>query len=209
MVKNPFIKSKPKVTFYETCKEIPLYNFQKYLETSDLRYFTKEFVEHKDLHDIMTRLFGEWLELTKNNAVINRFAKMHKMMKLDVKYRTVTTILKAIYNHRLGQKELDELIAQLKLWGYTLNRNKDLFEQLDTINNRLQNLRTQYEMLEIELAKEDKKESQSIEKQLIIVSKGLELNYPLKAKEITLFEWWEYQQLLKQRQIELKKQRKK
>ena len=202
-------KSKPKVTFYETCREMPLHNFQMYLQTSDLRWFTKEFVEHKELKEVMTRLFGEWLELTKNNTVVNRFAKMHKMMKIDVKYRTVLTLLQAIYNHKLGKDELDELTDQLKQWGYTLNKNNDLFEQLEKIQNRIQNLKTQYEMLQIELEKEDKKESQSIEKQLIIVSKGLELNYPLKAKEITLYEWWEYQQLLKQRQTELKKQRKK
>lgn len=194
--KEIFIK---KAKLYTTCREMPLHNFSMYLETNDLLWFSVDHKESDELKEAMTTFFTEYIELTKNKSITNRFVKMHKMMKIDVKYRSVSILLKAIYNHKLGKVELEELIEELRKWGYKVYKEKDLFLQIETIHNRIQNLKTQYEILQIELDKEGKKESVSIEKQLIAVAKSLELNYPLKAKEISVLEWIEYQNMLKEK----------
>ena len=67
---------------YRKCDEMPLWNFQKYLETNDLKYFTKELKEVKGLDNVMNDFFVEYLELTQNNAVYQRFSKIYKLLKL-------------------------------------------------------------------------------------------------------------------------------
>lgn len=175
---------------------MPLYNFQKYLETNDLRWFTKEFKDHKSLNDVMTNFFGEYLELTKNQKAINRFGVMFKIMRLTAKYNTVMLLLKTLYNFpKNGNiKQFEELIHQLDKWNYRIDRSKDVFEQLEKISNRVQGIKTQLDLLQDELKQEDAKESVTIESQLISVSRILELGYRLNPKEITVLEWHEYQE---------------
>lgn len=201
ILKKIFIK-KPKI--YTSCKEMPLYNFKMYLNTSDLIWFSKNGKRYKNLDDAMITFYDEYLDLTNNRQVKIRFSKILRMQKLDVKYMNVTILLRHIYNHKLGKKELQESVDALAKWGYKLNKNKDLFDQLEKIYNRIQNLKTQYELLKLEVEKDDKKEGISLERQIILVSKGLELGYRIDDKAITVYEWHEYQELLKERQKDLK-----
>lgn len=184
---------KPKITFYDKCENMPLWNFQKYLETNDLRYFTKEFKEHKDLNDIMINFFGEYLELTKNQTVINRFELMHKIMRLQSKYNTVSLILKALYNYPTFCKieKFTELVKELEKWNYRIDRSKDIFTQLEKISNRLQGILTQIELLEDQIKPEGEKESKSIESQILSVTRALDLRYQINSKEITVSQWVE------------------
>jgi len=183
------------VNIYKKCDEMPLWNFQKYLETNDLKYFTKELKEVKGLYLVMNDFFAEYLELTQNNSVYQRFGKIYKLLKLEGKYNCVSLILKSLYNYDKGLNidTFHALTWELEKWHYKIDRSKDIFSQIESINQRLQNVKTQIEVLQLELKKDDQQESQSIESQLISVSRILELKYKLDAKEITVKEWVEYQ----------------
>lgn len=195
-----------KPTIYDCCDNMPLWNFQKYLESNDVKYFTKEHKYHKDLPDIITAFFGEYLELTKNQKIIIRFERLHKIMRLTVKYNTVSLILKTLYNYNKGLdfEIFKQLVEELQKWNYKIDKNKDIFEQLEKIYNRIQGIKTQIEVLEDELKDEDVVESSSIDGQLISVSRCLDLKYQLNAKEITVLQWIEYQKqadlIIKERQ---------
>lgn len=202
-LKKIFVK-KQEPKMFTSCKEMPLYNFKMYLDTQDLIWFSKDGKRYDELNVAMTDFFDEYIDLTNNQKVRLRFVKMQKMMKLDIKYMGVNLLIRAIRNHKLSKKELEENIASLRLWGYKIYKELDLFQQLDKIENRVKNLRTQYEMLQIEIEKDDKEESTSLERQLIIVSKGLELGYKIDLKTTTVYEWHEYQQILKERNNEVK-----
>jgi len=183
------------VNIYKKCDEMPLWNFQKYLETNELKYFTKELKEVKNLHLVMNDFFVEYLELTQNNAVYQRFSKIYKLLKLEGKFNCVTLILKSLYNYDKGLdiEMFHQLTWELEKWHYRIDRSKDIFSQIESINQRLQNVKTQIEVLQLELKKDDQQESQSIESQLISVSRILELKYKLDSKEITVKEWIEFQ----------------
>jgi hypothetical protein len=86
-----------------------------------------------------------------------------------------------------------QLTWELEKWHYRIDRSKDIFAQIESINQRLQNVKTQIEVLQLELKKDDQQESQSIESQLISVSRILELKYKIDAKDITVKEWIEFQ----------------
>lgn len=188
-----------KITFYDKCENMPLHNFQMYLKTNDLRYFTMEFKDHKSLNDVMNAFFAEYLELTKNQKVVQRFGLMFKIMRLTAKYNTVMLLLKTLYNFPKNGNisQFEELIHQLDKWNYRIDRSKDVFEQLEKISNRVQGIKTQLDLLNDELKEDDKGEAATIESQLISVSRCLELGYRLNPKDITVLEWHEYQEQAK------------
>jgi len=197
---------KTKITFYETPESMILDNFIQYLKTKDLRYFTKEHKNHKDLDRVMTEFFGHYLKLSKNNSVINRFGIVHNILKYTAKYNTVSLILKALYNYPKDAdiKQFKVLIEQLEKWNYKIDKEKDVFRQLESISNRLQGIKTKIALYEAELHDEDTTEATTIESQLISVARILELKYRLNKKEITVAEWVEYQnqatEVIKQKQ---------
>lgn len=207
-LKNIF---KTKITFYDKCENMPLYDFQMYLKTNDLRYFTKEFKHHKSLNDVMNAFFAEYLELTKNQKVVQRFGLMFKIMRLTAKYNTVMLLLKTLYNFPKNGNitHFEELIHQLDKWNYRIDRSKDVFEQLEKISNRVQGIKTQLDLLNDELKEDDKGEATTIESQLISVSRCLDLGYRLNPKEITVLEWHEYQEQAKKLLREREKQQSK
>ena len=82
-------------------------------------------------------------------------------------------------------------------WDYKISIDKDVFEQLEKINNRIQGIKTKIDMLSSEMKKEDKKESININSTLIDISRVLELKYQLKANELTVSEWIEYKKQAK------------
>src|SRR5690606_8941893 len=98
-----------------------------YLESNDLRWFTKEFVNAPDLDKAMDSFYGDMLELTGNHEILNRFTKMFKVMKLRGKYNSVSLLLNAIYNYppELGAERLNELIDELAKWNYKIDPKKD------------------------------------------------------------------------------------
>lgn len=195
ILKNIFIKKQTKTKSYSyfTTEEISLYNWSKYLETQDLKYFNSELEDTKDNKDAMYAVFGEYLELTENRTVTARFGKMHKIMKLQSKYETVSLLLKAIYNYKkeYGMEQFNEFVEQLAKWNYKIDKNKDVFKQIETISARIQGIKTQIELLEIDLKKEDNKEVSNIDSDIITVGRMLELKYKIDKKETTLKEWIE------------------
>lgn len=186
---------KPKITFYEHPSKMPLYSFIQYLETRDLKFFTKEHKEHKDLFDIMTAFFGHYIELSKNNSIVNRFGIIHDIMRYKRKYDTVDLLVKTLFNfpERGDIEQFRSFIEQLTLWNYKVDTKKDIFSQLETIHTRIQGIKTKISLLEDQLKEEDAKTVITIEAQLISVERTLELRYKLNTKEITVLDWIEYQ----------------
>jgi len=179
---------------YKNCEELPLWNFQKYLETNDLKYFTKNLKPQKGLDKVMTNIFDEYMTLSKNQSMFQRIYKSSKIMKLEGKYNCVMLLLKCLYNYEhTNLTKFNELVNELEKWNYRIDRTKDIFSQIEVISQKVQNIKTQIEVLVIELKKDDNIESQSIEKQLITVGRILELKYKLNSKEINLKEWIELQ----------------
>lgn len=198
LLKKIFVKET--ITYYDSAETLPLINWIKYFETQDLTYFNDKRKKSKDNEQAMVQCFNDYIKISKNHDILRRFGKLHKIMKLQGKYNSVMMLCNAILSYKdvKNMEVFTELVNSLEAWNYKIDRKKDVFEQVLKVSKRVQGIKTQIELLEIELKKDDDKEAKSIERQLIVVSKGLGLNYRLKAEEITLKEWLEYQNELKE-----------
>lgn len=195
-IKN-LVKKKPE--YYLQAKEMLLWNYLQYLETNDLRYFSdyhnKKNVKEPRidlLEQSMTAIYGEILEITKRFEVLEKFRKTHKILKNKVKYNAVMDLIKSIYefDNNLGREILLEKVEMIRRWGYKINQDKDLFEQLDKIAKGLQAIKTEVEVLESELIKENKNEKVSFEKERLSIEMGLELKIHIDPMKDSVERWF-------------------
>jgi len=191
------VKNKPE--YYIQAKDMLLWNYLQYLETNDLRYFSdyhnKKNVKEPRidlLEQSMTAIYGEILEITKRFEVLEKFRKTHKILKNKVKYNAVMDLIKSIYefDNNLGREILLEKVEMIRRWGYKISQDKDLFDQLDKIAKGLQAIKTEVEVLESELIKENKTEKVSFEKERLSIEMGLELKIPIDPMKDSVERWF-------------------
>ena len=191
------VKRKPE--YYLQAKDMLLCNYLKYLETNDLRYFSnyhnkKNIKEPRIelLEQSMTAIYGEILEITKRFEVLEKFRKTHKILKNKVKYNAVMDLIKSIYefDNNLGREILLEKVEMIRRWGYKISQEKELFDQLDKIAKGLQAIKTEVEVLESELLKENKTEKVSFEKERLSIEMGLELKIPIDPMKDSVERWF-------------------
>ena len=195
-IKN-LVKRKPE--YYLQAKDMLLWNYLQYLETNDLRYFSdyhnKKNVKEPRidiLEQSMTAIYGEILEITKRFEVLEKFRKTHKILKNKVKYNAVMDLIKSIYefDNNLGREILLEKVEMIRRWGYKISQDKDLFDQLDKIAKGLQAIKTEVEVLESDLIKENKTEKVSFEKERLSIEMGLELKIPIDPMKDSVERWF-------------------
>lgn len=205
LFKKIFVKET--ITYYDSADVLPLDNWINYFKTQDLTYFNDKRKVSKDNENAMVNCFNDYIKISENHDILRRFGKIHKIMKFTGKYNSVMMLCNAILSYKdvKNMEVFNELVENLERWNYKIDRKKDVFEQVYKISKRVQGLKTQIELLEIELKKDDNEEATSIERQLLVVGKGLGLNYRLKSSELTLKEWLEMQNQLKE---EIKQQQK-
>lgn len=184
-----------KIIFFDSCEKIKLYNWVKYYETTDLRYFNSLFIDHKNNNDTMVKCFDDYLSISENHDIIIRFQKIDKLLKLECRYKSIELLCNCIINFpKYGDiKVFNDLIEALEGWNYKINRNKEVFEQIEQIKQRNKANELKINLLKDELDKEKTEKLLSIERQLLIVSKGLGLSFVLNQKKISLKQWVEYQ----------------
>jgi hypothetical protein len=177
---------------------MPLWNFKMFIETNDLKYFSTKLKYDAKLQNIADAFFTNYIELTNNRKVENRYVTMFEIMRLENKYKCVSLLLNAMYNYdaKLGKESFNKMVDILKQWNYSIDVNKDVFKQIETINNRLQGIKTKIELIR---AKLDEKEVESKDKpnfdaELINISRILELRFQLKVKDLNVSEFIGYQQ---------------
>ena len=184
-------------SYYDTCEKMPLYNFKMFIETNDLKWFSKSFKDSSRLQNVADLFFTDYIELTNNRKVENRYITMFEIMRLENKYKCVTLLLKALwhYDKTLGIDGFNKMIDILEQWNYKIDRNKEVFEQIEKIANRIQGIKTKIELLRAKLdeGQKEKADKPNFEKELINITRILELRYSLKIKELNVAEFIGYQ----------------
>ena len=184
-------------SYYDTCEKMPLYNFKMFIETNDLKWFSSNLKESPKLQNVADLFFTDYIELTNNRKVENRYVTMFEIIRLENKYKCVSLLLKSLWNYDKlqGLDNFNKMIDILEQWNYRVDRNKDVFEQIEKIANRIQGIKTKIELLRAKLdeGQKEKAEKPNFEKELINITRILELRYSLKIKELNVAEFIGYQ----------------
>ena len=197
---------------FNSCEDMLLYNYFQYRKTLDLNWFLNGYdgrqkkVDETLLKPIEERINNEYYELTNSRAFEVMLQNYAKIEALKTKYFIVSTLIYNIakgFGHDMeSQKIRSKYIEQLKLHGFKMNiigTFEDDLIAVERINSQVQGIKTNIKIIEDEMKVEGTKEVSSLQKQLIIIGMGLGLNYKINPKEITVLEWVEMIDIIKEK----------
>lgn len=202
---------KPTTTqYYNSIETLPLYNWDKYLSTKDLNWFIIGFdgrqtkIVNDELKQLEASLQDEYFKAINDRSFTLKLQKWAKIDNLTTKYNIVNILIQRMWKGFADcQMETRYLfIEQLNLHGFPMpkiNTVEGDAEELIRISTECQGIKNQIILLQNELKVEGKKETVSLQKQLLIVSMALTLGYRLNSKEITTLEWIEMCKLMEEK----------
>lgn len=198
------------IEYFDSIDNLPLYNFDRYRNTKDLNWFIQGYdgrqkkEDNKKLDEIEKKILDEYFEAINDRSFTIRMKKWGEIDVLKTKYFVVKSLLNRIWLG-FGDKQMETrlfFIRELKAHGFkmpeinTLDGDK---EEILRINSAVEGIKTKIAIIESELNKDAVKETQSLAKQIQIVTLGLQFPYRLNPKEITVIEWIELTKLLEEK----------
>ena len=198
------------IEYYDSIEVLPLYNWDKYTTTRDNNWLIVDFngrqpkTSNDDLTALESKLQEEYFKAVDDRTFVKKLQKWAKIDNLRTRYNVIAMLCQRLW---LGfgdmQMELrQQYIEIINKFGFNMpliNTVEGDAEEIALITNSMQNIKTQIEMLESELKTDEKKQTYSLNKQMVLVSLGLGLAYKIDSKQTTVSEWIELCKLLEEK----------
>jgi hypothetical protein len=198
------------IEYYDSIEVLPLYNWDRYTTTRDNNWLIIDFngrqpkIDNEELTALESKLQEEYFKAVDDRTFVKKLQKWAKIDNLRTRYNVIAMLCQRLW---LGfgdmQMELrQQYIEIINKFGFNMpliNTVEGDAEEIALITNSMQNIKTQIEMLESELKVDEKKQTYSLNKQMVLVSLGLGLAYKIDAKQTTVSEWVELCHLLEEK----------
>jgi hypothetical protein len=198
------------IEYYDSIEVLPLYNWDRYTTTRDNNWLIIDFngrqpkIDNQELTALESKLQEEYFKAVDDRTFVKKLQKWAKIDNLRTRYNVIAMLCQRLW---LGfgdmQMELRQQYIQIiNKFGFNMpliNTVEGDAEEIALITNSMQNIKTQIEMLESELKTDEKKQTYSLNKQMVLVSLGLGLAYKIDAKQTTVSEWIELCKLLEEK----------
>jgi hypothetical protein len=198
------------IEYYDSIEVLPLYNWDRYTTTRDNNWLIIDFngrqpkIDNDELIALESKLQEEYFKAVDDRTFVKKLQKWAKIDNLRTRYNVIAMLCQRLW---LGfgdmQMELrQQYIEIINKFGFNMpliNTVEGDAEEIALITQSMQNIKTQIEMLESELKTDEKKQTYSLNKQMVLVSLGLGLAYKIDAKQTTVSEWVELCKLLEEK----------
>lgn len=199
------------INTYKGIEDCPLYNFHKYFENKDPNWFivgyngTQKPLDFTLLQDAENTIMDEYFLAIDDRSFQLRLQNWYKISNLETRYNIVSSL---IYTMRVGFQPTEEdqsmrfrFIKKLAEFGYKMPEintfGGDLVE-LDRIDQEKEAIKNKIALIQNELEQNKETTKQNLQKDLLIATKTLDLKFMLNAKELTVAEWIEICNQLKE-----------
>jgi len=207
------------IEYYDSIEVLPLYNWDRYTTTRDNNWLIIDFngrqpkIDNEELTALEGKLQEEYFKAVDDRTFVKQLQKWAKIDNLRTRYNVIAMLCQRLW---LGfgdmQMELRQnYIEIINKFGFNMpliNTVEGDAEEIALITQSMQNIKTQIEMLESELKTDEKKQTYSLNKQMVLVSLGLGLAYKIDAKQTTVSEWIELCKLLEEKNAQQAKNNK-
>lgn len=203
--------------FYKDCSYLSIWNFDMINKTKDFRYLVvgydelnpktepkKNELDGAEQH--WTKILDEWVEIVDDNKVSLMYDLASELNYLKMREAISTMLLEQMYSRIMEDETLEKYIKALKEWEYYWDKNQEHLENIERIlkeikadKNKIGLKESEYESLQSK-----NEESQSIEKQSVIVEHILGKNN-IDLKTTSVKKWYEIIKLADQVNQERKK----
>ena len=193
------------INIYESLDDLPLYNWDKFMQTEDNTWFLidkKSKVDSATLNELAIKLKDDYFAKAGGDMFAKKLQKYAKRDYLLLKYETIKSIVELMTN----ESTIDNMeirffcIQQLKKFRFNIpeiNTQEGDIEEINNVISQTDGIITQINILTDELKSDGSKGS--LIKEMILVSKGLDLGYRIDPKVTTVSEWLEMIELLKEK----------
>lgn len=204
------IKQHKNIVLYNSLEELPIWKFDKIMK-GDLRFLSKKedvsSVEiNDDFHKIWEELYNEYAVITQNNTSIQLYLILGELNYLNTKLKIVPELVNLI----LLDKELEivnNAKKELKLWGFSINENNRLIDEVKIISLALENSKNKIKRKEDEYKEiiKEKEKGLSLIQQRVKLKRilGIEIN----LKKESVLDWLAYWDEVKELTNQNKKQK--
>lgn len=185
---------------YTSLDELPIFNFDKAIH-GDLRYLVQgyergELEITQDIKDAWNALYNKHIELRGDNGTVAHYALI-----LEIEYiKTQLTIAPALVNELAKGKPKavkQEYLKELSAWGFPIDGNKPLKDEIQKINNVLRAKKSLLTVKESELEAEKKGEGKALTLTQQKAKLKIALKIEIDLKTTTHTEWFTYVDELK------------
>lgn len=177
------------VRYYKGCDDLPIYNFQKIIETNNYAYLVygwdenrRAFQDNDYCRELWDSIYNEYCKLTEDNASLMYYSLQKQLNYLKARYYIVSKLLDIMVDGTvLDSIELTEIYIQaLKKWKYFIKRNKPIDEEIKRMYRELKISINKIELVEYELESFENTD----EERVTFVSEVVGLEIALNKNEI-------------------------
>ena len=173
--------------YYRNCDELPIYRFYKLLETRDYSYLYLDFDEYnkvsigKNISEVWEKIYEEYLKLVGDNTMLLYYEVVNDLLYLETRYAIASTLLQQISMGKMSEDMLKAYVLELKNWGYRINLENDLQEELKLVIKQLRGSENK-----IRLKKEEKKQLEKVgsKDKMSLIEQVVKLEQALSRNEI-------------------------
>lgn len=173
--------------YYRNCDELPIYRFYKLLETRDYSYLYLDFDEYnkvsigKNISEVWEKIYEEYLKLVGDNTMLLYYEVVNDLLYLETRYTIASTLLQQISMGKMSEDMLKAYVLELKNWGYRINLENDLQEELKLVIKQLRGSENK-----IRLKKEEKKQLEKVgsKDKMSLIEQVVKLEQALSRNEI-------------------------
>lgn len=161
---------KSKTIMYQDCNDTTLDIWLKIMRTQDLKHLVKKgsIPSQQVLMAQMEKINSEFMVLRGQNSTITVFDKIQYREQLILKVNFASQLVDRISQRStqglLTVETLEGFVEELKRWGFRINRDKPLIDELTKIVNELKALQTTIDILQEEIYPEQDETSSDDEK---------------------------------------------
>jgi len=170
---------KSKTVLYHDCNDTTLDIWLNIMRTHDLKYLVKSgsIPKQEILIAQMEKINSEFMALRGQNTTITIFDKIQYreqlILKVNFCFQLVDRISQRSTQGLLTVEILEGFLGELKRWGFRINRDKPLIDELQNITNELKALQTTIDILQEEIYPEQVEDASEEEKGILAFEKML------------------------------------
>ena len=164
---------KSKTILYQDCNDTTLEVYINIMKDKDLKHLVKsgKMPSQEVLTAQMEKINEEFMELRGENSTITNFDKIQYreqlILKVNFCFQLVDRISQRTTQGLLTKETIEGFVEELKRWGYRINRDKPLIEELEKITSDLKALQTTIDILSEEIYPEVEEETTDEEKRVL------------------------------------------
>lgn len=164
---------KPKTVLYEDCSDTTLEVYINIMKDKDLKHLLKsgKMPSQEVLIAKMEKINEEFMELRGENSTLTNFDKIQYreqlILKVNFCFQLVDRIAQRTTQGLLTKETIEGFVEELKRWGYRINRDKPLINELEKITSDLKALQTTIDILGEEIYPEVEKDTTEEEKKVL------------------------------------------